>query len=457
MKRQVQDLSIDEMSEIIGKKLENLVIRAHRRTSFSTAREAMQLSCPPQKPFAEYYHSADSYFGIRVMRAKLSGDVRKTWIVRHRDADRKDQKTSISAASEKTYEEARYQAMKIRRDANHRRDSGLPAVPTLLKAYADYKAGGEKRWSKSTIKMYKKAGKYFLRFGFTKANKVTPKHMDDLIRDIKASVQARYLSFKRPTVRIDGEASALEAMRIVRAIYKDLMADGIVRYSPVAKLARQGYFDRQAPKSDAIHRDDLPKFWDWLHQSTHVSTRDYILVGLFMAFRRSLIGSLAWENVDAATRTYIIPASAEGNKAKKEIPFPIPDYLWGTVFEPRMLSPNKHPVWVIPSPKKAGQPLKSIRGALKAMQKATHIQLSVHGLRRTSGTLMHAATGSELLAARLLTHRLDAAGSRGTNTAGYVITTDRDLREAMDKMVAFALDLAVPRARSRTLIKDLSE
>jgi hypothetical protein len=442
------------MNDIIGKKLENLVVRGHRKTSFSTAREAMQLLCPPEKPFAEYYHSSCGYLGIRVMRAKRNGDVRKTWIVRYRDADRKDQKTSILAASEKTFEEARYQAMKIRRDADHRRDSGLPAVPTLLQAYADYKAGGAKRWSKSTIKMYDKAGKYFLRFGFTKANKVTPKHMDDLIRDIKASVQARYHSFKKPTVKIDGEASALEAMRIVRAIYKDLMADGVVRYSPVAKLARQGYFDRQSPKSDAIHRDELPKFWDWLHQSTHVSTRDYILVGLFMAFRRSLIGNLTWENVDAATRTYIIDASAEGNKAKKEIPFPIPAYLWDTVFEPRMRSENKHPVWVIPSPKKVGQPLKSIRGALKAMQALTHIKLSVHGLRRTSGTLMHAATGSELLAVRLLTHRLDAAGSRGTNTAGYVITTDKDLREAMDKMVAFALDLAIPRPRAQASIND---
>jgi hypothetical protein len=55
---------------------------------------------------------------------------------------------------------------------------------------------------------------------------------------------------------------------------------------------------------------------------------------------------------------------------------------------------------------------------------------------------MHAATGSDLLAARLLTHRLDAAGSRNVNTAGYVITTDADLREAMNRMTELALKLA---------------
>jgi hypothetical protein len=57
---------------------------------------------------------------------------------------------------------------------------------------------------------------------------------------------------------------------------------------------------------------------------------------------------------------------------------------------------------------------------------------------------MHAATGSDLLAARLLTHRLDAAGSRSTNTAGYVITTEADLREAMNRMSDLALRLAHP-------------
>jgi hypothetical protein len=52
------------------------------------------------------------------------------------------------------------------------------------------------------------------------------------------------------------------------------------------------------------------------------SARDFILVGLFLASRRSSIGSLTWENVDAQARSYIIPKDAEGNKAKKAINFP---------------------------------------------------------------------------------------------------------------------------------------
>ena len=442
MKERNPSLSIDEMEEIIGKKLENLVVRTHVRTSFSNAREALRLTCPADKPFTEYYHSTDPAFGIRIMRPKLDGSIRKTWIVRYRDASRKDRKTSIAEAIEKNYEEARFRAIKYLRDARRRRNAGLPAVPTLWEAFLDYQRAREETWSESTKRMYKKATKYFYRFGLRPVDKVTPEHMEDLIKDIKAVAQARYDSFKKPTVKADGTASAKCAMRIMRAVYRDLIADGTVRYSPVAKLRRLGYFDRDTPRSDAVHRDQFPKFWAWLHESIHESARDYILVALFTAFRRSTLSSLEWCHVDHKARTYRLLASAEGNKSKKEIKFVIPTYLWVNVFARRWASPNKHQRWIIPSPKKRGQPLKSIRGALKSLNDLTKVRVSVHGLRRTSATLMHAATGSELFAARLLTHKLDAAGSRSVNTAGYIITTDQDMREAMDKMVEFALGLA---------------
>lgn len=442
MKERNPSLSIDEMEEIIGKKLENLVVRTHVRTSFSNARKALGLTCPADKPFREVYHLTEPAFGLRIMAPKLDGSVRKTWIVRYRDASRKDRKTSIAEATEKNYEEARFRAIRYLRDARRRRNAGLPAVPTLWEAFLDYQRVREEKWSESTKRMYKKATKYFYRFGLRPVDKVTPEHMEDLIRDIKAAAQARYDSFKKPTVKADGTASAKCAMRIMRAVYRDLIADGTVRHSPVAKLRHLGYFDRDTPRSDAVHRDQFPKFWAWLHESIHESTRDYILVGLFMAFRRSMLSNLEWRHVDHKARTYRILADAEGNKAKKEIKFPIPDYLWDHVFAPRWSSPNKHEKWIIPSPKRKGQPLRSIRGALKSLEQLTKVRLSVHGMRRTSATLLHAATGSELLAARLLTHKLDAAGSRSVTTAGYIITTDKELREAMGKMVEFALRLA---------------
>ncbi len=438
--------SIDEIEEMIGKKLESLEFKAHLITTFSNAREALRLPCETGKPFTEYYHSTDPFFGIRVMRAKKrTGLTTKNWIVRYRDAENKDQKTTILPAKENTYQDARYQASKMRRDAASRRDSGMRPVPDLFVAYCEYLIAGKKRWSKATITMYEKVAPIFRIFEGVKANKVTPAMMDELILDIKERVEARYKTFKNPTVKISGDASALEVMRIMRAIYKDLMADGTVRFTPVARLQRQGYFDRRDAKTDAVHRDDFPNFWGWLMHSTHPSTRDFILVALFLAFRRSLIGSLSWENVDVKTRSYIISEFAEGNKAKKRIIFPIGDFIWNLVFEPRLKSPTRHPIWILPSPKKVGKPLTSIRGSLRALKDAKGITLTTHGLRRTSGTLMHAATGSDLLAARLLTHRLDAAGSRSTNTAGYVITTEADLREAMNRMSDLALSLAHPK------------
>jgi integrase len=437
-------LSTDEIADIIGKKLETLEIKTHLITTFSNAREALRLPCEEGKPFSEYYHRTDGTFGIRVLRPKKrTGLQTKNWIVRHRDAYGKDQKTTVLPAAENTYQEARYQAEKIRRDAASRRASGARAVPTLLLAFYQYIIARKGRWAPATLLMYKKAERHFKIFEHVRANKVTPDMLDHLIKDIKEDVAARYETFKNPTVKITGDASALEVMRIMKAVYKDLMADGTVRFTPVAKLQREGFFDRRDRKTDAIHRDDFPLFWDWLMRSTHPSVKDFILVGLFLAFRRSLIGSLTWANVDEKRRTYKIPKFAEGNKAKKEIIFPIGDFLWENVFEPRLKAAHRDPHWVIPSPKKRGKPLTSIRGSLKAL-KGRGITVTTHGLRRTSATLMHAATGSDLLTARLLTHRLDAAGSANSNTAGYVITTHSELRDAMNRMTALALSLAKP-------------
>jgi hypothetical protein len=204
---------------------------------------------------------------------KRSGLQTKNWIVRHRDAYGNDQKATVLPAKEGNYQEARYQAERMRREAASRRDSGMRAVPTLLTAYYEYIIAGKKRWAPATLRMYQKVHRYFKIFENVHANKVTATMMEHLIRDIKADVEARYNTFKNPTVQITGDATALELMRIVRAIYKDFMSDGTVRFSPVARLQRDGYFDRRDAKTDAIHRDQFPKFWEWLMRSTHLGKR----------------------------------------------------------------------------------------------------------------------------------------------------------------------------------------
>jgi hypothetical protein len=147
--------SIDEIAEMIGKKLENLEFKSHLITTFSNAREALKLPCAEGKPFAEYYHRTDPAFGIRVMRPKKrSGLQNKNWIVRHRDAYGNDQKATVLPAKEGNYQEARYQAERMRREAASRRDSGMRPVPTLLTAYYEYIIAGKKRWAPATLRMY---------------------------------------------------------------------------------------------------------------------------------------------------------------------------------------------------------------------------------------------------------------------------------------------------------------
>jgi hypothetical protein len=121
-----------------------------------------------------------------------------------------------------------------------------------------------------------------------------------------------------------------------------------------------------------------------------------------------------------------------GNKAKKDFEMPIPTGLWNKVFAPRLADPHKHPIWIIESPKKVGQPLTSIRGTLSKLNDDLEIGVTVHGLRRSAAGIMKAVAG-ELYCARLLTHRLDAKGAKSRNTDAYIVTKDeKDLRQAME-------------------------
>jgi hypothetical protein len=437
-------MSDENVSDFLGKRLEKTETKAWLTTTFSNEREALRLKAEPGKKYSEYYHEQDGWFGIRCMAPlKKDGSIRRTWIVRHRDADNKDQKPGVGLAREGTYDEARFNAMKVRRDADARREVGLPADLWFSSALKTYTKAGERRWSAATIRMYAKAAKNLIPLSNIRVTKMTSEMVEKLRDELEIRVQTRAAGFKKRRAHRDGKATALEAMRVVRAVFIDLMKEGTVQFNPTARMERHGYFKRRDAKADAIHPDDLPAVWNWMENKAMPEVRDYLRVALFLAFRRSLMADLRWDLVDVKRKSYMVPADAEGNKAKRPYLQPIPDWLWTNVFEKRLNDPNRHPIYVIPAPRfnpKAKTPaLHSIRGSLLGLKKKTGVSVTTHGLRRSSATFMEAAV-SEVYAARLLSHRLDATGTKGQNTRQYIITKEMDMRTAMNLMVKYVLD-----------------
>lgn len=444
IKKSEVELSDEEVSSFLGKSAVEKETKAWLTTTFSNEAEALALRHLDQsKPFSEFWHASVSskFFGLRIMRAhKATGVIRMTWICRHRDAEGKDQKTSIGPARRGTMEEAMLEALHLRKDAQMRRAMGISNVPTFSKAYETYMSLGSKRWSKATVRIYEKAYRNLKELAPIRCDKISSDKCEEIVGKIEKKVRARYKTFKNPTVELTGESSAREAMRLVRAIYADLMADGTVKFSPVARLQRKKFFEQEDTRVDAIHKDELPAVWTWLHTSAHSSVRDFVLFAIFTGFRLSVLGSLEKSRIDERRRTYLVKATDQGNKSRKAFNFPLNDFVWDTIVMPRLSDPHGHPRWLIESPKKAGKPLKSIRGTLTTMKNKTDVAVSPHGLRRTGATIMATVAG-ETYSARFLTHQLDATTTKGRNTSSYIVTTENDLRDACNKMAKYVLEL----------------
>jgi integrase len=432
---------------LIGKKLVNPRRPASEIPRFTKEVEALKLPAPDRKPFQEYWHASDSFFGCRVMRPRArDGLVTRRWLCRHVTAEGEDRKEAFADAVLGSWEDARFTALKMRRESATRRASGASSVPKILVAFDKYRKDNEgreqKNWSPSTKKMWDQARKRLDKLKGIDADKVTAAKCDEIIEDIEKAVAMRSSLFKKEgATQYTGATAARSAMSLLHTVYNDLIAGGTVTFSPLAKRAKQGYFGKRKRRSGAISADDMPTFWGWLMTEALPESRDWILVAIFMAFRKSLVGSLTWDNVDMQHQIYRIPEFAEGNKTKLAIAFPIPEWIFLTVFKPRWENPARHRKWVIESPKHRGHPLRSVRGSLAGLLKTRGLDYSGHDFRRTGATLMHAVAGP-LISARFLTHNVESAGNREANTAGYIIHSDPALRKAMKKMGLHALWLA---------------
>ena len=432
----------------IGKKLVKARRPASEITRFTKESEALKLPAPTDKPFQEYWHASDAWYGCRILRMRARDrSVTRRWIVRLVTAEGQDRKVAFADAVLGSWEEARFTAMKMRRESDTRRASGASSVPKILVAFDKYRKDNEgreqKNWAPSTKKMWDQGRKRLEpKLKGLNADQVTAQLCEEIIEDIQKVVAMRSSLFKKKgAVQHTGVTAARSTMSLLHTVYNDLIAGGVVAFSPLAKRAKQGYFGKQSRRSGAISADDMPLFWSWLTTEALPEVRDWILVAIFMAFRRSLVGGLTWDNVDHQHQIYRIPEFAEGNKTKLAIPFPIPEWIYLTVFKPRWDSPARHSKWVIESPKNQGNPLRSVRGSLEGLEKRRGLDLSSHDFRRTGATLMHAVAGP-LIAARFLTHNVESAGDREANTAGYIIHSDPTLRAAMKKMGLHALWLA---------------
>lgn len=409
-----------------------------KSTSFLSEKDAIAIPPPSTKTHVEHWHRIDNFFGIRVMRPKKkTGKVTRSWLVGWYEGAHHRRKvlgrvgsTSWLTARKKAFEHI----------DQVRSNQIVGSTPTFGKAYEDYVARKSHKWAPDTLLNYEKSICYLRPLWESKrVDTITEQdcvHAYAAIKDLVAR------NSKGTALQRTGTATATSAIRLAKAIFADLVRRRKLSGNPCLALNDDGVFDRAEPKARMIPAEQLPIFWKWIHTHPLPAVRDYILMGLLMALRKSVLGSLQWSNLVQAGGVfyYVLRADQRGNKRREEIPVPIPTYLVEAVIKPRLNSPTKHPVWIIESPKHRDQPLHSVRGTYEALSAHTGIKISDHDMRRTIATLTSTLCG-EILTKRILTHSVQATAERHATTSGYVITGKDELLDGMNKVVNYILDM----------------
>jgi hypothetical protein len=96
--------------------------RTPAELTFTTATEAKATQCPPGAKHIEVWHRTDSYFGVRSPSPrKRDGLCHQVWIARFKNG-KKHTKQTLGRTWHMTYQEAHYQALRLRRIGAERPD-----------------------------------------------------------------------------------------------------------------------------------------------------------------------------------------------------------------------------------------------------------------------------------------------------------------------------------------------
>lgn len=177
-----------------------------------------------------------------------------------------------------------------------------------------------------------------------------------------------------------GASSANKFLSVMRGICKTAKAEN---WSAV-NAAEQVRKYRVAKRSRFLDEAEIILFFQNL-EKLKLEKRDFFLICLFTAARRSTVCSMSWADIDFDNSTWTIPGTlAKGRKGRDPITLPLVDAPL-RILERRRLTARSP--WVFPSNSAAGHLMDPKRQWQKLLKDSGLPDLKVHDLRRTLASL----------------------------------------------------------------------
>ncbi|SOY48367.1 tyrosine-type recombinase/integrase [Cupriavidus taiwanensis] len=403
-----------------------------------TARRVQEHTCPEGKAQSFLWDSASPGLGLRatangakayIFQGKIHGQtVRVTigdprsWSIDKAQEEARNLQTLVDAGKDPREAKAEARATHEAKQAAARRKD-----VTLGDAWTAYIAARRTKWSErhhqDHIRLADRGDRDW-KGGKTIAAPLAAL-LDDRLSDLTRERIAAWLEKEaesRPT-------SAALSFRLLRAFARwceDQAAyKGLVSLDAFSSRISREHVPKAKTKDDCLQREQLPAWFAAVRGISNPVISAYLQGLLITGARREELGSLRWDDVDFQWGSLTIRDKVEGERT-----IPLPPYLASLLLDLKRRNdtpPNVHKLremeargekwepspWVFSSPTSANGRLAEPRNAhAKALEIAGLPHVSLHGLRRSFGTLCEWVEMPSGISAQIMGHKPSALAEK---------------------------------------------
>jgi integrase len=407
-----------------------------------TAGRVQDFKCPPDKQQAFIWDSVTEGLGLRatagsknyVFQGKLAGQALRIKIGgldRCTIDDARKEARSLKAQLDKGLDPRQVKAEKVAASVAKREKAKVKQAPAL-DAWGDYIKARTSKWSER----HKFDHESMARLG---GEKVTRGRRNNAEGITEAGILRPLLVLPLSAITRDAVAAWLEPEAIKRPTRTRLAVSLLATFlrwcgnrpeyrdqiNPDACQSIKQELPKQKAKDDCLQREQLALWFDHVRQIPNTTHASYLQCLLLTGARREEMAGLRWDDVDFQWNSITIRDKVEGKRT-----IPLTPYVASLLQELKRINetpPNVMQInrleakgekwqpspWVFSSPTAANGRIQEPRiNHNKAMTAAGLPDLSIHGLRRSFGTLCEWTETPAGISAQIMGHKPSATAEK---------------------------------------------
>jgi integrase len=216
--------------------------------------------------------------------------------------------------------------------------------------------------------------------------------------------------------RDNGKTQANRLLERIRSIFNKAIDWGWDGANPAIGIKKY----RETSRDRFLQPDELPRFFEALHNEPNEAARDFFMLSLLTGARKSNLLAMRWKDINFTTATWRIPETKNGEPQTVHLPGPAMELL--TTRKLASESP-----WVFPGEGRTGHLADPKKAWGRILAEAGIEDLRIHDLRRTLGSYQAATGANGYIIGKSLGHKSQQS------TAIYARLNLDPVRASVDK------------------------